>query len=67
LFNPILDKARDNRIRVGVLETNETAVQFLRLVPGLIEQLPSNRMVLGTSDRLGNSTLCWAIGSPIKG
>jgi GNAT superfamily N-acetyltransferase len=50
-----------------LLETNDAAVRYLRSAPGLTEQLPSRRMVLGTSDRLGNSPLCWAIGSPAKG
>lgn len=54
-------------LRIGVLETNETAVRALRALPGLVEKPPSRRMVLGPSGRLGNSARCWAVGSPAKG
>ena len=54
-------------VRVGVLETNERAVAALNTLPGLAPQHASLRMVLGPSDRLGNSPLCWAVGSPAKG
>ena len=48
-------------------ETRETAVVAFRSVAGLSWQPGSWRMVLGPSDRLGNSPLCWAVGSPAKG
>ena len=54
-------------LRVGVLETNSRAVAALNSLPGLVPQHASLRMVLGPSDRLGNSPLCWAVGSPAKG
>jgi predicted N-acetyltransferase YhbS len=54
-------------VRVGVLETNGRAVTALGALPGLAPQHASLRMVLGPSDRLGNSPLCWAVGSPAKG
>lgn len=67
LFRAVCAEAGDRRLRVGVLETSEAAVRFLRSVHGLAEIPASRRMVLGASDRLGNSPLCWAIGSPAKG
>ena len=33
----------------------------------LVAEPPSLRMVLAPSARLGNSPMCWAIGSPAKG
>jgi len=54
-------------LRVGVLESNARAVAAFRSLTGLAEQPGSWRMVLGPSDRLGNSPLCWAVGSPAKG
>jgi hypothetical protein len=48
-------------------ETRETAVAAFRSLTGLAEQPGSWHMVLGSSDRLGNSPLCWAVGSPAKG
>lgn len=67
LLSAVSDAARDSRLRIGVLDTNAAAVRLLRGLPGLSEEAPSRRMVLGPSDRLGNSPLCWAIGSPAKG
>ena len=54
-------------LRVGVLETNGRAVAALSSLPGLVPQHASLRMVLGPSERLGNSPPCWAVGSPAKG
>lgn len=54
-------------LRTGVLETNGRAVAALSSLPGFAPQHASLRMVLGSSDRLGNSPLCWAVGSPAKG
>ncbi|MDH4195903.1 MAG: GNAT family N-acetyltransferase [Candidatus Aminicenantes bacterium] len=54
-------------LRVGVLEINKRAVTALGSLPGFAPQHASLRMVLGPSDRLGNSPLCWAVGSPAKG
>ena len=54
-------------LRIGVLGTNEQAVAALGRISGLTPQHASLRMVLGPSDRLGNSPLCWAVGSPAKG
>lgn len=67
LFRAVCAEAGDRRLRVGVLETSEAAVRFLRSVPGLAEVPGSRRMILGASGRLGSSPLCWAIGSPAKG
>jgi ribosomal protein S18 acetylase RimI-like enzyme len=54
-------------LRIGVLETSLRAVESLRGLGGLQPQRPSWRMVLGPGGRLGNSPLCWAVGSPAKG
>ncbi len=67
LLNAVRVAAKDLRLRVGVLETNRAAVSALRGLRGLEEQPPSRRMVLGPSDRLGNSPMCWAVGSAAKG
>ncbi len=64
---PFRAAARYPCLRIGVLETNAAAVRALRALPGLTEQPPSRRMVLGPSDRLGNSPMCWAVGSAAKG
>ncbi len=67
LLVPVRAGAKGSRLLLGVLETNVAAVQALRSLPGMTEQPPSRRMVLGPSDRLGNSPMCWAIGSAAKG
>ncbi|MHB8054001.1 MAG: GNAT family N-acetyltransferase [Candidatus Aminicenantales bacterium] len=67
LLAPVLERAGEGRFRLGVLETNDAVVRFLRSIPGLAGQPPSLRMVLGPTDRLGNSPMCRAIGSPAKG
>jgi ribosomal protein S18 acetylase RimI-like enzyme len=67
LFDAIRASANGLRLRVCILETNAPAVQALRSVPSLAEEPPSLRMILGPSDRLGNSPMCWAVGSPAKG
>ncbi len=54
-------------IRLGVLETNTRAAAAFRSLPGLVENRPSRRMVLGLSHTPGGSPLCWAVGSPAKG
>jgi len=54
-------------LRIGVLETNLRAVESLHGLGGLQPQRSSWRMVLGPGGRLGNSPLCWAVGSPAKG
>ena len=54
-------------LRIGVLESNERAAAAFRSLAGLAGQPGSRRMVLGPSDRPGNSPLCWAVGSPAKG
>jgi predicted N-acetyltransferase YhbS len=57
----------DTEIRIGVLENNKRALQAVQAIPSLRTQHAIWRMVLGTSDRLGVSEACWAIGSPAKG
>ena len=52
---------------LGVLETNQAAVQAVRAL-GLVEREgPPWRMVLGTAENLGASPLAYAIGAPGKG
>ena len=67
MLEPIRDAAEGLPLRIGVLETNAAAGRAFRSLPGLAEEPPSLRMVLGPSGRLGNSPMCWAIGSPAKG
>jgi len=55
------------RLRIGVLESNQHAVSLLRATPGLVEGLPSWRMVLGESQSLGDHPWLYAIGSAAKG
>ena len=57
----------ETEIRIGVLENNKRALQAVRAIPSLRTQHAIWRMVLGESDRLGASEVCWAIGSPAKG
>ncbi len=54
-------------IRIGLLETNARAAAALNLLPGLQSRQPSWRMVLGSGEHLGDTPLCWAVGSPAKG
>jgi len=57
----------DNPIRLGVLETNEAAVRALQQLRGFEKTFYCWRMVLGDSDRLGNTKMSYAIGAPGKG
>jgi len=43
------------------------AAAALRSLPGLVERPSGRRMVFGLSHGLGDSPLCWAVGSPAKG
>jgi ribosomal protein S18 acetylase RimI-like enzyme len=54
-------------LRVGVLEVNQRAVDTVESFGSLASKLPSWRMVLGPSERLGMSGELYAIGSPAKG
>jgi hypothetical protein len=49
------------------LESNQKACDLLRALG--FEELPDSpwRMALGTSEDLGNSPLCYAVGSAAKG
>lgn len=67
MLGPLVNAADGAPIRLGVLATNTAAVTGIRSLPGMTEQPASLRMVLGPSNRLGNSPLCWAVGSPAKG
>ena len=53
--------------RIGVLEKNVKSSQLLRSWPGLQETCHSWFMVRGGSERLGNHTALYAIGSGAKG
>lgn len=57
----------DTPLRLGVLDTNESAVRLVAGLPEMKRIFSCWRMVLGESDRLGNSPMCYAIGSPAKG
>ena len=57
----------DTPIRLGILEKNAKAVETVRSVDTLADQEYCWRMVLGASDRLGNSDMCYTIGAPAKG
>ena len=54
-------------LRIGVLEKNNRAVQVMVSVKSMKKFAPSWRMVLGTSEKLGASEQCFAIGSAAKG
>jgi GNAT superfamily N-acetyltransferase len=54
-------------LRIGVLESNQSAVALLRATLGLTENEPSWRMVLGDEQWPGSSEWLYAIGSPAKG
>ena len=57
----------DTPIRMGVLDAKEAAVKVIHEIPEFKLTFFCWRMVLGKSDRLGNSKMCYAIGSPAKG
>ena len=57
----------DQRLRIGVLESNQPAVALLRATPGLEEGQSSWRMVLGGGDGPGHHQWLYAIGSAAKG
>ena len=60
-------EAGNTPLSVGVLESNQPAVELIRSL-GFVERGDSPwRMSLGPSSDLGASRLCWAIGSPAKG
>ena len=52
-------------VRLRVFESNERAAALWSL-SGLTVEPGICRMVLGSSDQLGNSPFCWAVGSPAK-
>jgi ribosomal protein S18 acetylase RimI-like enzyme len=54
-------------LRIGVLEANRRAVDTIESIGSLESKVPSWRMVLGPSERLGVSPGLYAIGSPAKG
>ena len=57
----------DLRLRLGVLESNESAVGLMRSLATFEETEPSWRMVHGPDSGLGASYQLYAIGSPAKG
>jgi len=61
-----VDVGRD-RLRIGVLESNASAVTLMRSLPELTETEPSWRMVLGPDAGLGAAQQLFAIGSAAKG
>ncbi len=67
LLTDMMTGAAGLPLRLGVLESNARAAAAFRLVPGLTERPASRRMVLGPFSKLGDSPLCWAVGSPAKG
>jgi predicted N-acetyltransferase YhbS len=67
ILRPLASAAGKRPVRIGILAKNTASVAAVRSLPGMTEQPPSIRMVLGPSDRLGNSPLSWAVGSPAKG
>jgi ribosomal protein S18 acetylase RimI-like enzyme len=67
LLEHLAQVAPDEPMRIGVLESNQSAVAQLLTIPGLMESEPSWRMVLGNKHGPGSSECLYAIGSPAKG
>jgi ribosomal protein S18 acetylase RimI-like enzyme len=55
------------RLRIGVLESNQSAVRILRAASGLVEGPASWRMVLGQGNGPGDNQSLYAIGSAARG
>ncbi|MEW6366370.1 MAG: hypothetical protein AB1714_17230 [Acidobacteriota bacterium] len=57
----------DSSVALGVLESNHAAIELLRGLGMTERPEPPWRMVLGASERLGQSDRLFAIGTPAKG
>jgi ribosomal protein S18 acetylase RimI-like enzyme len=67
LLESIASAAGDSWLRIGVLESNASAVTLLRSIGNLEETTPSFRMIFGQKTRVGISSQLYAIGSAAKG
>jgi ribosomal protein S18 acetylase RimI-like enzyme len=70
LLESFASEAGEFPVVIGLLETNARAVEALNALPYVMRRRPSWRMILAGGDdpaRLGNSPLCWAVGSAAKG
>jgi GNAT superfamily N-acetyltransferase len=67
LLEDLARKARNIDLRIGILETNQTAVDLVLSYESLESGEPSWRMARGPSARLGASGHCYAIGTAAKG
>jgi hypothetical protein len=67
LLESIAAEAGGDELRIGVLESNASALREMRALEGLTETEPSWRMVLGPDAGLGASERLFAIGSAAKG
>lgn len=67
LLHGLACHTKNDKLRMGVLETNVEAAKFLRALATLEETTPCRRMVLGSSDNLGRSNRLWALGSAASG
>ena len=67
LLESLAEEVGEDRLRIGVLESNASAVALLRSLPELTETEPSWRMVLGPDAGLGAAPQLFAIGSAAKG
>ncbi len=67
LLRALAEACGNQRLRIGVLESNRAATALLRSQSALTETEPSIRMVLGPDCGLGASAQLYAIGAPSKG
>lgn len=57
----------EQKLRIGLLESNKSAVGIMRHLSGFAETEPCIRMVLGPDIGLGSGSQLLAVGSPAKG
>ena len=67
LLESLASETPDAKVTLGVLESNVQAVNLLRSLGFTEGKTPPWRMVLGPSQRLGDSPCCYGLGSPAKG
>jgi predicted N-acetyltransferase YhbS len=67
LLRALAHRCEDQRLRVGMLETNVSATAMMRSLQTFEETEPSRRMVLGPDLGLGTSPRLYAVGTPAKG
>jgi len=67
LLHALAEAGGNQKLRIGVLESNHVATALMRSVPTLSETEPSIRMVLGSDCELGASPQLFAVGAPSKG